>query len=1275
MNKKLTSPMAQDSIRTIDEVYDVESNQLITAYEFFKKPEHEIMHWRRALEESILTGHARLICPYCKQMLKLCGKRSSRGIVSYFSHLYDSDDCEIKTTTMQSRELIEAKKYGLAGESERHQRLKHLIAEALSTQQSKEMGISDVAIEQRINSQIPYMRWRRPDVQARYGEINLVFELQLSTTFLSVVVDRDIFYRLNGWYIIWVFNFDDNKEYMNLHNLMCKDIYYANKRNIFILDDEAQRLTEEKGTLVVRCQWLNSEGKFSEGEYITIDQLHFDSEERKPYFIDADATYYLTHPEVKERLSHLESSRASIIDDLMRRYELQMKTQQEECERMESLRQDVLNRLEKVNIFESKGKYGFEYKGINFGTPIYDAISWDDVKQCFLLEKGRRIGYADRSGQIIVPCNYTLIKEISTKKYLVVRNNDWMLLGNPTVLKRYSTTDHISAGAYNDGFLWIKFDYSKNRYPYSQSFVVFPNMDAISVQECNATTIIKDGLKFQTNQGGFLSHSVNPHIEIRIYYTGLWGLVNNGNEVLQPNYDHIKYFSSNEILVRLKNHIGIVNIKGKIIIPLDCDSINHLSDDIIKVAKSQTYGLYHISGYQILPVIYDNISLISNNLILIEVGTREPLKGLASIEGVILIEPKYSEFNMVGTDKFLVRENSLSPYSIINIHGQEIVPSSKGFMHIMVEKDDVYACCKVKYIGNKNVDWELYVNGAWYPNLIRAKDIKHISEKFAIVAAMHVSQYVRYGQWEPITKLFCINYQNIPLSPSFDDLTIIENQLIAEIKHSGEKYIVNSNGELTKAGEIIKPYLKQQSLLDNGFSIIQFESKIGVGTFNDGKVRDLLIPFEYDKIVFEGGYYICSLSGYLEVYASSGVKLLSDAEKADKISVRPDGLIRVSYGQNGIEWRRSDFSIFIDKNAGITEIGSYQNGIAIAKKGWLSGKIDELGEPIAETVETLNDGRQIFSVFEKRGLKDSLGDIIIPSRHDSLNVLPNGFIIADKTIYNKDGHKITECTSLLHYLGADLLYMIIYGLHNKTYLVNLKGEKISGAYDKVSFRDNFVYTEITSQKEEWDSTRRRRVSTTESLYGLCDSKGTELASASYKKLIRWSEQKLLFMTDYKRGIVVDLSSGVASDIIAITQLLHTPDNDYYSLKTKNGYYLIDTSYRLIGEYVHLVMDDVKNIVLGTLKNGECENALTHELIVVPTKNTPISIGSIHTGTVTGCKKYGVFVKIGEHTGMVHTSLISDQPLKTYNYPKGLEVKVVIINIKSDGKLDLDFVRN
>ena len=227
--------------RSILEIFDTKEGNIIDSESFFKRPEHELIRWRRIFEESILTREHRFICTNCRQDVKISGRKYYRGQVSFFSHLHDSDYCEMKTTTGLSKEQIEARKYGLVAESDRHKKLKTLIYNALGGHISLNKGVTDVAAEKRVNSDLPYMNWRRPDVMAKYKDIKIVFELQLSTTFISVIVQRDIFYRLNDYFIIWVFNFDDNPKYVDLTNLMCKDIYYANKRNVFIFAKDNQK--------------------------------------------------------------------------------------------------------------------------------------------------------------------------------------------------------------------------------------------------------------------------------------------------------------------------------------------------------------------------------------------------------------------------------------------------------------------------------------------------------------------------------------------------------------------------------------------------------------------------------------------------------------------------------------------------------------------------------------------------------------------------------------------------------------------------------------------------------------------------------------------------------------------------------------------------------------------------------------------------------------------------------------------------------------------------
>ena len=276
----------------------------------------------------------------------------------FFSHFKDSDDCPYKTGTNRTKEEIERLKYSLIQESERHKRLKAAIASSLQGEKSKEMGVENVECEKRISSDIPYLKWRKPDIYAEYNGRKYVFELQLSTTFVSVIVDRDIFYRLNDYNIIWIFNFEDNKEYVNL----CKDIYYANKRNVFIFDTDAEEKSKEKGELVLKCRWLDENGVWSPDQYITLDMFQYDEEYNKPFIFDADKTYLEKHPEYVKRRKELEISREDILKALMERQKHEEEHEKRIEEERSNLQQELLDTNKNVKRFKSKTKYGFKFE-------------------------------------------------------------------------------------------------------------------------------------------------------------------------------------------------------------------------------------------------------------------------------------------------------------------------------------------------------------------------------------------------------------------------------------------------------------------------------------------------------------------------------------------------------------------------------------------------------------------------------------------------------------------------------------------------------------------------------------------------------------------------------------------------------------------------------------------------------------------------------------------------------------------------------------------------
>ena len=78
--------------------------------------------------------------------------------------------------------------------------------------------------------------YKRPDVKADHFDHKFVFEIQLATTFLSVIVERENFYRKNNSFIVWIFNkFPNNEEQLVFTQ---SDIYFNNNLNAFVIDDQ-----------------------------------------------------------------------------------------------------------------------------------------------------------------------------------------------------------------------------------------------------------------------------------------------------------------------------------------------------------------------------------------------------------------------------------------------------------------------------------------------------------------------------------------------------------------------------------------------------------------------------------------------------------------------------------------------------------------------------------------------------------------------------------------------------------------------------------------------------------------------------------------------------------------------------------------------------------------------------------------------------------------------------------------------------------------------------
>lgn len=155
--------------------------------------EESIFKLRHIVEERIQAENPLYTCDSCGQPVAvrshwLCNHRSH---TFYFKHLRDSGDCAFKTDSKLTKDDIRCMKYNGAKESPIHIELKEYVAEQLK----KDNRFTDIQVEKVIKGKGWSKKWKKPDVSAKFGGRQLVFEVQLSTDFLDVIVKREVFYQ------------------------------------------------------------------------------------------------------------------------------------------------------------------------------------------------------------------------------------------------------------------------------------------------------------------------------------------------------------------------------------------------------------------------------------------------------------------------------------------------------------------------------------------------------------------------------------------------------------------------------------------------------------------------------------------------------------------------------------------------------------------------------------------------------------------------------------------------------------------------------------------------------------------------------------------------------------------------------------------------------------------------------------------------------------------------------------------------------------------------
>ena len=190
------------------------------------------------------ANNPRYVCAKCGHSVYAPLEPSKK--LPYWQHFKGAPtDCIWWTGNNHTIDEVSARQFQGAQESPLHLKIKTHVAECLNLDENA----SEIKIEEYIFDENKDKR--KPDVQAVWQEKRIVFEIQLATTQIPIILARESFYKEQGIPLIWfVWNFEEC-ELIDM-NQSIRDIYRRHYNNLFSIDTETMALSIENNKLMFR---------------------------------------------------------------------------------------------------------------------------------------------------------------------------------------------------------------------------------------------------------------------------------------------------------------------------------------------------------------------------------------------------------------------------------------------------------------------------------------------------------------------------------------------------------------------------------------------------------------------------------------------------------------------------------------------------------------------------------------------------------------------------------------------------------------------------------------------------------------------------------------------------------------------------------------------------------------------------------------------------------------------------------------------------------------
>ena len=257
---------------------------------------------------------------------------------------------------------------------------------------------------------------------------------------------------------------------------------------------------------------------------------------------------------------------------------------------------------ELVYVTENDIYFYTNYNGIKVNDQTYlDANDFRNNKAIVASENG--YGVIDKGGDFILPTEFEQLKWLNDSIIAFSVNNKWgaiTLSKDTLLLPKYTHIDEFIEGvalaSSNDTLLYLN---TLTENVFGQFFEIFPNYRAKGAFR-NGTAIVSRKGKYGriNNNGDVITDIEYENLGagtrfIPFEEEGYWGVLSLSNkELIAPEYERIEMIDERYAITTDNDSLGVINVKGVVVIPNKFQSIDFLSGDCFVVYDGQFYGLY-----------------------------------------------------------------------------------------------------------------------------------------------------------------------------------------------------------------------------------------------------------------------------------------------------------------------------------------------------------------------------------------------------------------------------------------------------------------------------------------------------------------------------------------------------------------------------------------------------------------------------------------------------------------------------------------------------------